>query len=269
MHITPTAKAASTSPVNAGQANAGQSAAQSANPPDAAAVANTPLDPGLTGNGSALSNEVHAQPLVAASTGGNLTAPSMLVSPSAQSLSILNDQPASAEAAPTITAANQIESDEPFGVAQPVRTLQLQLAGEGEGRVDLRLVEHAGGLSVSVRATDSALTRGLQDNLPELSARLAAEKYDTQVILPPSSGTNGGSMSGSSDKSSSQSGDPNGSRSFSDGGAGSGGNNNNGGGRQQDQTPSWWRQMAALGKLSSTISTSAQGSQANQPTVPL
>jgi hypothetical protein len=85
--------------------------------------------------------------------------------------------PPPAQSSPSTTLASvvtgEIASEDPAGSPQTVRSVQLQLTGEGEGRVDLHLVEHAGGLSVSVRASDSTLTKGLQDNLPELAARLA------------------------------------------------------------------------------------------------
>jgi hypothetical protein len=149
-------------------------------------------------------------------------------SASAAPLASLNDHAASAESTPRIGETREIAEQGPVAAPQPVRTLQLQLAREGEGRVDLRLVEHAGGLSVTVRASDSALTRGLQDNLPELSARLAADKYQTHILLPAANEAST-TLAGSSDQPAGKSYEPGGGRNFSQNGAGSGGD---GAGRQ-------------------------------------
>jgi len=166
--------------------------------------------------------------------------------------------PSAALAAPVATS--EIDSEDPTGAPQTVRTVQVQLTGEGEARVDLRLVEHAGGLSVSVRASDSTLTKGLQDNLPELSARLAEEKYQTHAFLPAANEA-GGSSSSSSEQSSGQATDDQSSgRSFSQGGDGRQSGGQTGGqsdsGQPPDSGAAWRRQMAALNGLSSSLSTS-------------
>ena len=176
-------------------------------------------------------------------------------------------------------------TDETGTAPQTLRTLQVQLGSDSEGRVDLRLVEHAGGLSVSVRASDSTLTKGLQDNLPDLSARLAAEKYQTHAFVPMLSEPSGGLASGSSEHSSPDSQKQDNGRSSSQNGGESSGRQPGGQAQQQfQQQPenqngaAWWRQIAALGKLSSpSFSDSAQGvspqqgatSQVNQSPTPI
>jgi hypothetical protein len=116
--------------------------------------------------------------------------------------------------------------------------------------VDLRLVEHAGGLSVSVRSSDSSLTRGLQEHLPELSDRLEAARYQTQTWLPAASQTpSGGSSTGEHTS------EERGGRPFSQGGSsqsgGQGSNqNSNGQGNRREQEgqaqapPAWPRPQA-------------------------
>ena len=179
---------------------------------------------------------------------------------------LLDDKTEPTESVAAAAPVAEIETEDPTGVAQPVRTLQLQLGGTGDQRVDLRLIEHAGGLSVSVRASDSSLTRGLQDNLPELSARLAAEHYQTQTWLPAAGQTSaGGHSSGSSE----QSPDQRGGRQSSQDGSSSGGQGHSQQGREQDQTPTWWRQMAALGDAPASSSASVPGSLPNSATSPI
>lgn len=68
--------------------------------------------------------------------------------------------------------------------SEPVRGAQVQITGAENQRVDIRLQERAGTLSVSVRSNDSALTRTLQDHSPELSARLSAEHFRTELWAP-------------------------------------------------------------------------------------
>jgi len=224
--------------------------------PDPGALAGGITDPaGLlvsatlgAGSGSARSRQVSA---IGASLDAADTTP---WSAPTSSPALLNDQAKSAEPVTAAAPVAEVDVEDPTGSAQPVRTLQLQLGGMGDQRVDLRLVEHAGGLSVSVRASDSNLTRGLQDNLPELSSRLAAEHYQTQTWLPAAGQTSaGGHSSGSSE----QSPDQRGGRQSSQGdSSSSGGQGNPQQGRQQDQTPAWWRQMATLGGAADSTSTS-------------
>jgi hypothetical protein len=256
MHITPAGS----------QSNASANSAESSGATtDPAISAGNIADPLPSGSSILAVSGAHAQPLIETSNGAGVPAAPLVSWASAGPAASLNDQVGSAEAA-TTAGAGEIEAEDPSDGTQPVRTVQVQLAGEGEGRVDLRLVEHAGGLSVSVRASDSALTRGLQDNLPELSARLAAEKYDTHTFLPSANeASGGGSSSGSSERQSGQAHEQSGGQSFSQGGSASGGD---GSGRQPDQA-AWWRQMAALGRLSSAVATSVQGSPPDLAANPL
>jgi len=165
----------------------------------------------------------------------------------------------------TLVTASEIP-DQPTAAPQTVHTVQMQLGGDGQSRVDVRLVEHAGGLSVSVRASDSVLARGLQENLPDLSARLAAEKYQTHTFLPTNENSNGGSTSSSSEQSSDQSNEQSGSQTSWRGGDGGSRQQNgqSGGEQRQKQEYAWWRQMAAMGKLSSSTSNSISDSQPSQ-----
>jgi hypothetical protein len=248
---------------NAAQAAQQASPAAAANPADEtnsdpSALAAAPSDPaGLlvsatlaSTSGAAPSRQVSALTASADSTASaGWSAPTTPMQ--------LNDQTKPAESVAAAAPMAEVDVDAPDGPAQPVKTLQLQLGGTGDQRVDLRLIEHAGGLSVSVRASDSSLTRGLQENLPELSSRLAAEHYQTQVWLPAAGQTSAGAHSqGSFD----QSPDRRGGGQSSQGGSSSGGQGNPQQDRQQDQAPAWWRQLASPGGANASVSTSVPSS---------
>jgi hypothetical protein len=121
----------------------------------------------------------------------------------------------------------------------------VQLAAEGNQRVDLTLVERAGALSVSVRSADSNLARSLQEHLPDLSARLGEQRYQTETWTPPvalPSASAGSAGSGES-----------GSRNFESGGQKHGGQNGNSNpeqqqGRREREAPAWFEELAAFGR---------------------
>lgn len=71
-----------------------------------------------------------------------------------------------------------------------LRTLRVQLVGDNNQRVDVRMGDTGGQLRVSVRSTDAVLTQTLQDRMPELTARLGDQHFHTEVWMP-SFGTNG------------------------------------------------------------------------------
>ena len=273
MHITPNGKHNDATP-KTGSATSlaqdpvqAQSSAATASPsdnsaPDPSALASGISDPaGLLVSATLAASSGSAHSRQVSAIGASLDAADATPwSAPTSSAALLNDQAKSAEPVTAAAPVAEVDVEDPTGSAQPVRTLQLQLGGTGDQRVDLRLVEHAGGLSVSVRASDSNLTRGLQDNLPELSSRLAAEHYQTQTWLPAAGQTSaGGHSSGSSE----QSPDQRGGGQSSQGGSSSGGQGNPQQGRQQDQTPAWWRQMASVGGAADSVSTSVSSSAPN------
>jgi hypothetical protein len=155
--------------------------------------------------------------------------------------------PATAAAEPTATptAASPVENDAlPSG--EPVRSVRVQIAGEDHQQVELRMVEHGGALSVSVRSADGTLRSSLQDNLPELNSRLAAEHYQADTWTPGSSAS--GHSAGQGDSSGGSGGDKQGGGAAPQGDSGSkGGQPQNGqqNGRQNDP-PAWVQQLAAF-----------------------
>jgi preprotein translocase subunit SecD len=147
--------------------------------------------------------------------------------------------------------------EEPAGSRETVRSVRLQLSGENDERVDMRLVDQGGSLALSVRSSDSTLTRALQDRLPELNDRLAEQHYQSEVYLPqaasevaaegtPADAREADSNRSGSQQSSSQHADSGGNKQSSDSGSQSGS-----GGQQQQRgentVPVWYRQLSAFG----------------------
>jgi hypothetical protein len=123
--------------------------------------------------------------------------------------------------------------------------VRVQLAAEGNQRVDLTLVERAGALSVSVRSADSNLARSLQEHLPDLSARLGEQRYQTETWMPRVELPSASAPSAGSGES--------GNRNFESGGQKQGGQNGNSNpeqqqGRREREAPAWFEELAAFGR---------------------
>jgi hypothetical protein len=162
-------------------------------------------------------------------------------------------QPSTPAAAAATTAAGSPENEiSPAG--GPVRNIRVQLSGEGNQQVDMRLVERGGTLSVSVRSTDETLTRSLQENLPELNTRLTAQHFQAETWLPgrgvsTDSGGSGGSGTGAGSDSgtgSNGSGPSKHGSSSPDGRSDSQSHSRQSQDGRQDRRPAWVRQLAAF-----------------------
>lgn len=92
------------------------------------------------------------------------------------------EQPRAAGAAASDAAAETPPAD-------PIRNLRLQVEGDNNQRVDVRLTEEGGELRVSVRSADPNLTQALQDHMPDLTNRLEQQHFRTEVWIPRSSET--------------------------------------------------------------------------------
>ncbi len=66
----------------------------------------------------------------------------------------------------------------------PVRGAHVQVVGSENQRVDIRLLEGGGELSISVKSSDSTLARALQDNIPELTNRLESQHFHAEAWTP-------------------------------------------------------------------------------------
>jgi hypothetical protein len=90
--------------------------------------------------------------------------------------------------------------DEPAHTAA-AHDIKLQLAGEGEQRVEVRISERGGDVLVAVRTPDSRLAGDLRQNLPALASRLEQSGFHTawqpgasgvrERIAEPQSGASG------------------------------------------------------------------------------
>ncbi len=218
--------------------------------------------PGVSSLAAKLSESAPPAPL----TGGrNETAFYMPVSSQTDRAS---SGPAAAEpSAPTPVTGIETLDEEPAGSNALVRSVRLQLSGENDERVDMRLVDQGGSLALSVRSSDSTLTRALQDRLPELNDRLAEQHYQSEVYFPQGAGeaaSQGRPPTDARDSDSNQSGSPqsdsqqSGSQHADSRHAGSGGNgqssdagsqSGNAGQQQQRQNtaPAWYQQLTAFG----------------------
>lgn len=115
----------------------------------------------------------------------------------------------------------------------PPRQAHIQIVGSENQRVDIRLLEHGGALAVSVRTSDTALTRTLQDHIPELTSRLDSEHLHSEAWTPTASGSGAMRDSGSNN-------------SFSGQSNSSSGQNNSGGGQRQQrdgEQPKWLQEL--------------------------
>ncbi len=90
-----------------------------------------------------------------------------------------NEASASQEPTP-VTAAEP----ETTGQNEAVRNVRLQLAGDNNQRVDIRLVDVGGEMRVSVRAGDTKLAQTLQEHIPDLSNRLNQQSVRAEIWSP-------------------------------------------------------------------------------------
>ena len=102
-------------------------------------------------------------------------------------------QNASAALTDNTAAASQTKSAKPLDLPEEpatntsaVKVVQVQINGSDNTRVDLRMMEKAGALTISVRSGDSSLTKALQQDLPELSNKLNDQQLRAEWWTPES-----------------------------------------------------------------------------------
>ena len=74
-------------------------------------------------------------------------------------------------------------------IARPAQEISLQISGSGDRKVDVRLVERAGEVHVSVRTPDVTLAHEMQQELGSLTGKLAQSGYGTEQFTPLSAGS--------------------------------------------------------------------------------
>jgi hypothetical protein len=147
------------------------------------------------------------------------------------------------QSAPAASSAAKVDAPElPSPLSTPVRAVRVELGSDSNQRVALTLVERGGALSVSVRSADSNLARSLQEHLPDLSARLIEQRYQTEVWAPRVELPSASAESAEA-----------GNQNFESGGQRQGGQDgNSNSGQQQErrerEAPAWFEELAAIGK---------------------
>jgi hypothetical protein len=105
---------------------------------------------------------------------------------------IMQESPASsktaAQPAPA-PAATSLDPEDQLSAARPMRELSLQISSAGDQKVDVRLVERAGEVHVSVRTPDADLAHEMRQELGSLTGKLSQSGFGTEQFTPLSSGS--------------------------------------------------------------------------------
>lgn len=116
--------------------------------------------------------------------------------------------------------------------SQAVRDVHLQVTGDNNQRVDIRLVEVDGEMRVSVRAGDPKLAETLQQHIPDLAKNLDGQTVRAEIWSPRTESASQASNTNSG-------GQPSSSRGDASAGQGGGGQQRQGNGNQQQNQPDW------------------------------
>ncbi|MBV8829426.1 MAG: hypothetical protein JO108_09405 [Acidobacteriaceae bacterium] len=123
-----------------------------------------------------------------------------------------------------------------------INHVQVQLQGDNNQRVDVRLVDNNGELRVSVRTSDANLAQSLGERIPELTSRLDSQRLHSEVWTPGAS-PQGRTESSATSFSNSQSGNSSASNYSSN--SGGQGNNSRGQNGNPNQ-PDWLDELEGL-----------------------
>lgn len=88
----------------------------------------------------------------------------------------------------TASAAAALDPEDQPSAGRPMRELSLQISSAGDQKVDVRLVERAGEVHVSVRTPDAELAHEMRQELGSLTGKLAQSGFGAEQFTPPSSG---------------------------------------------------------------------------------
>jgi hypothetical protein len=137
--------------------------------------------------------------------------------------------PSSARPTTEYVASQQTDATNTQANGSVMTDIRMQVEGAANQHVNVRVVQEADGVRVTVRSNDESLTQTLQDRLPDLTARLEQHHYQADVAMQrsvPGSSSDAGSGTNPQQESSG--------RQQSSGGQGNPQNRQN---RQQEQTP--------------------------------
>ena len=95
---------------------------------------------------------------------------------------------ATAQPAPAPAAAT-LDVEDRLATARPSHEISLQISSDGDHKVDVRLVQRAGEVLVSVRTPDVALAHEMRQELGSLTGKLAQSGYGTEQFTPLAAGS--------------------------------------------------------------------------------
>jgi len=82
-------------------------------------------------------------------------------------------------------AAAPLEVPEPaLPRTEPARDISFRIASHSADAVDVKLIDRAGQIHVSVRSADPALTKSLQDNISDLAGKLERSGFHAETSIP-------------------------------------------------------------------------------------
>lgn len=94
--------------------------------------------------------------------------------------------PKAATPSAPVPAPLSTDMDERLTTTRPMKEISLQISSAGEQKVDVRLVERAGEVLVSVHTQDTALAHEMRQELGSLTGKLAQSGYGTEQFAPSS-----------------------------------------------------------------------------------
>jgi hypothetical protein len=126
---------------------------------------------------------------------------------------------------------------------EPVRNVHLQLTGDNNQRVDIRMVEVAGEMRVSVRAGDTRLAETLQDHIPDLAKGLNQQSLRADIWTPRTESTSPANSSNLAGQNSFRGNDN----------SNQGGQQRQGNNRQQQNQPEWVDELENYSSLNTIL----------------
>jgi len=96
--------------------------------------------------------------------------------------------PKAAEQPAPARAPAPIDQEDKLTASPTLKEISMQLSSDGDRKVDVRLVQRAGEVLVSVRTQDVALAHEMRQELGSLTGKLAQGGYATEQFAPPSAG---------------------------------------------------------------------------------
>jgi hypothetical protein len=108
----------------------------------------------------------------------------LLIPPESQPPAVKLTEPANVTESSTATPARQTDPVTPAPPTAAAREITLQVGGDGDQRVEVRVTERAGDVYVAVRTPDSRLAGELRQDLPALATRLEQSGFHATAWQP-------------------------------------------------------------------------------------